>query len=302
MEVATYRKEKIYVPESVRKIYEILGLGDEILSTNQEESYLWQASLRHVTELDLKKKNLEIPTIAIVLTASGLLRSSGPKTRNGIKSTDDEAESTERLVYTVSYSNHCCASELAKFLSFLRPAKVERIVDRRINNSSANPSVIDLYLASKSSGSCSQLSSDMEDTANGDYDELYFASQKKTGASQEELMETSFHSAASEDMLPATPPTSSGFQTPENQPALAISTTQSEEVFVQTGLLTVEEPPPPPDDWEAKAESLLVAINAQLDECQGDPGDVIYSPSFVSKLLALTKIYEPVTGISFQPI
>lgn len=59
---------------------------------DQIQSNLWYESLRKITDFDIKMKNAETPTIAIRLTASGLLYKS-------------EA-SEDGLVFCVPYSNH----------------------------------------------------------------------------------------------------------------------------------------------------------------------------------------------------
>lgn len=96
-------------------IYRVLELPCEMFTTNQNDSLLWFEQLRKITQFDLRQKNLEMPTIAITLTASGLLyKNSKPR--------DDD------LIFNVPYSNHSSASELARCLNYLQPTIVERIV------------------------------------------------------------------------------------------------------------------------------------------------------------------------------
>lgn len=122
-------QEVIYVPSTIFEIYLVLGLPEEIFTTNQTDSQLWFEQLRRMAQFNLKAKNLEMPTIAIALTASGLLHR--PTNRD------------EGLLFTVPYSNHCSASELAKFLQFLKPRKIERIVQA---SKSKGRSVISDYI------------------------------------------------------------------------------------------------------------------------------------------------------------
>ena len=277
VEAARLRQVPIYVEERVRKIYEVLGLDKDLLTTDQEESVIWQESLRHVTEFDLKTKNRETPTIAIVLTASGLLYSSaaaGPRTRG--------AAAVDKFIFTVRYSNHCSASELAKFLNFLQPINVVRIVDPPPGNkkSSSGQSVIDLYVAGRKEqniSSSAEMSSDMEEATVGSYDELFIQQQQIV---PDELMDTSFQSAEDDDIPQTASVNSAGYQTPDSQPSTPAQPSANEKAIAQ-------------------ATAAIRSINAELDAAENER--IIYSTSFMSKLMALAGIYEPLTGISFQP-
>ena len=65
----------------------------ENFTNDQTDSLLWYETLRKITEFDIKQKNVEMPTIAIRLTASGLLYKSEEKSDDG-------------LIFCVPYSNH----------------------------------------------------------------------------------------------------------------------------------------------------------------------------------------------------
>ena len=113
------------MPATILELYKIMGLPIEMCTTNQSDSQLWFEQLRRMTVFDLKTKNQETPTIGIALTASSLLNKSTTVPKN------------EKLMYTVPYSNHCSASELLRFLRFMKPKKIERIVaDSKITGQS----------------------------------------------------------------------------------------------------------------------------------------------------------------------
>lgn len=169
------------MPENIRQVYGILGIPEHVLTTNQTESLLWYAPLRTVNGFDLKNKNLEMPTIAIVLTASEML----------FKSTRSFPSD---LVFSVPYSNHCSASELTTFLEFVQPARIEKIVAP----SSKKPvleSVISNYLSSRAVDVPAEITDDMEATENGDFQELYI---KERGEEDESVDE---HRGETQDPL-----------------------------------------------------------------------------------------------------
>ena len=103
------------MPATILENYRIMGLPVELFTTNQNDSQLWFEQLRRMSLFDLKAKNLETPTIGIALTACGLL-------------TDWRILLDDKLVFTVPYSNHCSASELLRFLHFIKPKSIEKIV------------------------------------------------------------------------------------------------------------------------------------------------------------------------------
>lgn len=234
----------------------MLGVPEDLLSTNQSDCFLWYESTRRITEFDLQKKNQDMPTIAIALTASEMLYSNKPARNN----------EGSGLVYTVHYSNHCCASELSKFLHFLQPARVEPIVQPSTRKKPTQ-SVIALYLAEKSA----ELSSDMEGTTNGFYDELYYKDQEvppnvETEEMSEVIPSPSFHS------VPSSPPEK------ESQSLSDDDDTELKSVIRQ-------------------ARELIAVIHSELDS--NDP-EHIYSTGFIGKLRSLTELYRPVTGVSLE--
>ena len=103
------------MPATILENYRTMGLPVDLFTTNQNDSQLWFEQLRRMSLFDLKAKNMETPTIGIALTASGLLK-------------DSCALRNDKLIFTVPYSNHCSASELLRFLHFLKPKSVEKIV------------------------------------------------------------------------------------------------------------------------------------------------------------------------------
>jgi hypothetical protein len=212
------------VPPNIFDMYQILELPD-VFTTDQSSTLLWFSLLKHITIADLKEKNREHPTIAIFLTAS-------VSDQNLINKYDD-------FVYAVPYTNHCTASELAKFLNFLKPKTVERIVP--ITGAICKESVIDNYIKRTESDYCSTESDSADECER-------------------------FHTPIKRD--------------PPSQQNASIA---SNAVDVKNII--------------AKANELIQSLESDMDN-QGN--DVITSESFAEKLEALTRLYEPVTGVRFS--
>lgn len=131
VQIAKHFKERIYVPESMLRLYRLLKLPD-VFSTDDSECRLWVMPRNQINKQYLSLRIIETPTVAIVLTASESL-ASGPR------------YSDKEAILVVAHSNHSSPSELAKFLHFLRPREVRRIVDRDPGND-VGSSVIDDYI------------------------------------------------------------------------------------------------------------------------------------------------------------
>ncbi|KZS16346.1 Uncharacterized protein APZ42_017968 [Daphnia magna] len=271
------RKEKVYVPETILSIYRILKMPCDHFTTEQADCALWFEKMHQISQFNLKKKNADIPTIAIKLTASGLLYKS-----QNFK--DDE------LIFTVPYSNHSSASELAKFLDFLQPTTVERIISTHGNNSGGS-SVIDSYV-SKMKGA------EMTDDASSDSTESSFF----TGPAFKSQVPDYFCSAVSRIHSPD---------------AIAVMETEntalSEDMDVEAPLgkfgrfsiLNAIEKPlmaSKPENLNVvteEANELIASIVSDLDRFHEDGNeDYIYSDAFIEKLMALNMIYQPLTGIT----
>ncbi|XP_057373716.1 5' exonuclease Apollo-like [Daphnia carinata] len=273
LRAALERKEKVYVPETIFSIYRILKMPCDHFTTEQADSALWFEKMHKISQFNLKKKNADMPTIAIKLTASGLFYKSE-------KFKDDE------LIFTVSYSNHSSASELAKFLDFLQPAVVERIVSTHGNKSGCS-SVIDSYVSK-------MKAAEMTDDVSSDSMEISIFA----GPSFKSQVPDFFCSAVSR------------IQSPH---AIAVMETEntalSEDMDVEVPLerfsiLNAIEKPPLASEPEnlnvmEKANELIASILSDLDQFHEDDNeDYIYSSAFIEKLMALNMVYEPVTGIT----
>ena len=251
--------------------YRLLGLPcEEIFTTNQADSLLWFEKLNQISQFDLRKKNSEMPTIAIKLTASGLLYTSS-------KFKDDE------LIFTVPYSNHSSASELAKCLDFLQPNSVERIVKTNLHK--AGSSVIDSYLATiKAAELTDDITSDSMELSSFESPVLksqvsdYFSSAVSKFESP-----LPHDTALSEDMDDEIPIELKSPVIPVAAQKSPSSTTISEEL----------------EDVITKANSIIVSIFSDLDQFKEENNnDNIYSDAFIEKLMSLHKIYQPLTGVS----
>ena len=205
-------------------MYQVLELPD-VFTTEQSGSLFWFAFAKQITLTDLKEKNRDHPTIAIFLTAS-------VSDQNLIDNYDDFA-------YAVPYTNHCTASELAKFLNFVKPKAVERIVP--ITGAGCRKSVIDNYIKRTESDYCSTESESADECER-------------------------FHT-----------PVKRG---PSNQPNASIA---SKAIDVENII--------------AKANELIQSLESDMDN-QGN--DVVTSDSFAERLVALTRLYEPLTGVCFS--
>lgn len=262
----------MYVPETILNIYRVLGINcEEYFTTDPAETPLWFEKLFKISQFDLKNKNLEMPTIAIKLTASGLLHKS-------TKTKDDD------LIFTVPYSNHSSASELAEFLDFLQPPLIERIVvteGRKLGSS-----VIDSYLATiKPAELTDDSSSDSMDQSS--FDCATYKSQVpdffQSAISQLPVGAIEAHTALSEDL--------DSELMEYGSPAVSPATAKSEvsEPVGQTITMT--------PNWMTKASAVIASVNLDLSQF-GD--DHIYSEEFIEKLMSLHRIYEPITGISME--
>ncbi|KAI9556758.1 hypothetical protein GHT06_016549 [Daphnia sinensis] len=274
LRAALERKEKVYVPETIFSIYRTLKMPCDHFTTEQADCVLWFEKMHQISQFNLKKKNEEIPTIAIKLTASGLLyKSSNFK--------DDE------LIFTVPYSNHSSASELAKFLDFLQPAMVERIVSTH-GNKSGGTSVIDCYM--------SKIKAEMTDDASSDSMEIsIFAS-------------SAFKSQVPDYFCSAV----SRIPSPDAIAAMETENTAlSEDIDIEVPLEKIdrfsilnamEKPLPKPENFNAimeEADALIASIVSDLDQFHEDGNeDYIYSDAFIEKLMALNTVYQPLTGIT----
>ncbi len=266
----------MYVPETILKCYRLLGLPcEEIFTTDQADSLLWFEKLNQISQFDLKKKNSEMPTIAIKLTASGLLYKSS-------KFKDDE------LIFTVPYSNHSSASELAECLDFLQPGLVERIV--RTNTQKSGLSVIDRYLATiKAAEMTDDITSDSMEISS--FDSPVFKSQAPDY----------FYSAVSQFQSPM-------LIAPTGTEDTALSEDMDEEVPLELGspLIPVAAQRSPLltttsgelDEIVTEADPIIISMCSDLDQIEEDNNnDYVYSNAFVEKLMSLHKIYQPFTGI-----
>jgi hypothetical protein len=248
---------------------------DEVFTTDQTNSLLWFEKLNQISQFDLKKKNSEMPTIAIKLTASGLLY-------NSSKFKDDE------LIFTVPYSNHSSASELAQFLDFLHPNSVERIVKTKPQKSVS--SVIDSYLATRKAAEMTDdITSDSMELSS--FESPVFKSQ----------VSDFFHSAVSQFQSPepiATVETEYTALTEDmddeipmelESPIIPVATQKSPFSTIISGEL---------EDAVTKANSIIVSIFSDLDQIKEDHNnDYIYSDDLIEKLISLHKIYQPFTGV-----
>lgn len=250
------------------QIYQLLGLPMEHFTTNQADSLLLVEKLHKISQYDLKQKNREMPTIAIRLTASGLLQQ--------ISSKSDD------LIFNVLYSNHSSASELTQFLDFLKPRLVERIVKKENKPAS---SVIDCYLAT--------IKAEMTDDTSSLSDSMEVSS--FDGAPFKSQMPDYFHSAVSRNQSPKGTGTEETALT-EDMDSLPI-------VF-GSPLISVAEQKPlsvsKPMDLEglvANADRVISSIESDLNQFEED---YIYTEPFIEKLISLTKLYQPITGISLN--
>ena len=266
----------MYVPETILKCYRLLSLPcEEIFTTDQADSLLWFEKLNQISQFDLKKKNSEMPTIAIKLTASGLLYKSS-------KFKDDE------LIFTVPYSNHSSASELAKCLDFLQPSLVERIV--KTNAKKQGVSVIDSYLATITAAEMTDdITSDSMELSS--FDSPVFKSQ----------VPDYFYSAVSQCLSPMP-------IAPTGTEDTALSEDMDEEISLEfeSPLIPVasQKSTLPTtisgelDEVVTNANSIIISICSDLDQFEEDNNnDYIYSNAFVEKLMSLHKIYQPFTGV-----
>lgn len=237
----------------------------DLFTTNQADSLIWFEKLHKITPSDLRKKNLEMPTIAIKLTASGFLASAS-------KSKDDE------LIMTVPYSNHCSSSELGKFLDFLQPRLIERIV---VDGKTPTSSIIGIYLATnraeltEDSSSFSEASS-LDGTPFKSQLPDYFHSAVSHNQSPKILAEGTEETALSEDM------DTSLMGTKDPSISVAVSKPLSSPNSVNI------------EEFVENASRMISSINADLQQFTAD---YIYKEAFIEKLISLAKIYEPVTGI-----
>ena len=211
-----------------------------------------------------------MPTIAIKLTASGLLYTSS-------KFKDDE------LIFTVPYSNHSSASELAKCLDFLQPSSVERIV--KTNPHKAGSSVIDSYLATiKAAELTDDITSDSMELSSFESPVLksqvsdYFSSAVSKFESP-----LPHDTALSEDMDDEIP-------LEWKSPVIPVAAQKSPSTTIISEEL---------EDAITKANSIIVSIFSDLDQFKEENNnDTIYSDAFIEKLMSLHKIYQPLTGVS----
>lgn len=255
-----------------------MGIPLEHFTTIQSDTLLWFEKLHNISNFDIKKKNLEMPTIAIRMTAWG--------SANGASSKLKEDE----LIVTVPYSNHCSSSELKEFLDFVQPQLVERIVQKQ---HTPHMSVIDFYSpvirdAMTDDSSCSLDSAELSS-----FDGAPFKTQRPHDY---------FQSAVNHNQSPAVLDL-----TADEMAALS-------EDMDSPVAGAVHSPLPPPDlsqkpgpdgksiDVEgavAKASRLLSSINSDLKRFDDD---YIYTEPFLEKLIALTKVYQPVTGIGLPSL
>lgn len=272
----------MYVPETILKCYRLLGLPcEEIFTTDQADSLLWFEKLNQISQFDLKKKNSEMPTIAIKLTASGLLYKS-------TKFKDDE------LIFTVPYSNHSSASELAKCLDFLQPGLVERIV--RTNSQKPGLSIIDKfhsYLATiKAAEMTDDITSDSMEISSFDSPVFnsqapdYFYSAVSQFQSPMPIAPTGTEDTAlSEDMDEELPLELESPRIPVAAQTSPLLTTTSGEL----------------DEVVTEVDSIVFSICSDLDQFGEENNNeyTLYSDAF-EKLMSLHKIYQPFTDIPMQ--
>lgn len=268
----------MYVPETILKCYRLLGLPcEEIFTTDQADSLLWFEKLNQISQFDLKKKNSEMPTIAIKLTASGLLYKS-------TKFKDDE------LIFTVPYSNHSSASELAKCLDFLQPGLVERIV--RTNTQKPGLSIIDKfhsYLATiKAAEMTDDITSDSMEISS--FDSPVFKSQAPDY----------FYSAVSQfqSPLPIAPTGTEDTALSEDMdeelplelgsPRIPVAAQRSPVLTKTSGEL---------DEVLTEVNSIVISILSDIDQFEEDDHYYIYSDAFFEKLMVLHKNYQSFTDI-----
>ena len=256
----------MYVPEQILKIYEVLGLPLKVFTTNQADSLLWFEKLIKISQFDLRKKNLEMPTIAIKLTASGLLH-------NVSKQKDDD-----ELVFTVPYSNHSSPKELSKCLEFLQPKLVERIVTIGANVLHTS-SVIDKYLAAIKQA-------EMTDDDTFSYADSMEISDVAPFKSQ---MPNYFHSANGRGQQALEITEDETLESDDYKvvsPSVPVASTQTPSSLIESR-----------NDAMANASKIISSIHSDLDKFKDE---YIYTEEFINKLISLHKIYQPITGISFN--
>ena len=236
---------------------------DEYFTTDQAESSLWFEKLFNISQFDLKAKNREMPTIAIKLTASGLLYKT-PRTNK-----EDD------VIFTVPYSNHCSATELSEFLDFIQPRLIERIVPTSGVAKRGN-SVIDSYLASNSPAEMTDDTS-FDSTEQNSLDFPPYKSQ----------VPDFFQSAVSQ-LSVATEQTALS----EDLDSMELSGPPSPQVSEPVGETIVVTP-----NWMLNAKAIIDSVKSDLSH-YGD--DHIYTEEFIEKLMSLHRTYEPITGLSIE--
>ena len=232
-------------------------------------------------------------TILLVfrLTASGLLYKS-------------EENSDDGLIFCVPYSNHvrfytkakrqtkncaitttlliiiylqCSSIELKRFLDFLQPNKVERIVPKR-----PGLSVIDRYTFSRCEFTMDQSSSISE------YEDS-MAMLTDDNETPDKMCDPSVTAANSKTIANAL------LTEPENMDAENGSETDKENDSFSSPLSS-QQPKSQHQNAFAAAEEIIKSIHFDLDRNSKDE-KYIYSESFIEKLMTLHKIYEPITGV-----
>lgn len=246
----------------------------EHFTTDQADSGLWFEKMHQISQFNLRKKNSETPTIAIKLTASGLLYKS-----QNFK--DDE------LIFTVPYSNHSSASELARFLAFLQPTMVERIISTC--DKKPGVSVIDSYLTTINAA-------ELTDDASSDSMEVSV------------FVSPSFESQVPDYFCSAVSRIQSPIMVKETENTALSEDLDIEMPLVTSGRFSVLDgvPKPPLISKPAnmnfnvdEADELIASIASDLDRFhEGGNDDYIYSSAFIEKLTALHMVYQSHTGIN----
>ena len=247
-------------------VYRVLGMPcDEYFTTDQAESSLWFEELTNISQFDLKDKNKEMPTIVIKLTASGLLYKT-PRTNQ-----EDD------VIFTVPYSNHSSASELAEFVHFLKPRLIERI-NPTSGGAKRSNSVIDSYLASNNPA-------EMTDDTSSDSTE-----QNSVDGSPYKSPISDFFPSAASHLLEAIEMEHAALS--EDSDYMECCGSPSPGVLEPVGETITVIP-----NWMAKAKAIMDSVESDLTQ-YGD--DHIYTEEFIEKLMSLHRTYEPITGLSME--